>query len=167
MVVLCLGQFVFSISTALFHELQRKRNWKHAKNSRVGARDANQYNGPGDDSITIAGVIAPGQLGTAASLDMLTDMADTGAGYVLVDMLGNVHGVFTIGSLDETQTYHDVIGIAQKIDFTLTLDRVDDLALTGATAASGVAATGARPAGSLDAAPVPDAPAYVKPKKKG
>ncbi|NML31773.1 phage tail protein [Paraburkholderia antibiotica] len=165
MVVLCLGRFVFSMSTALFHELQRKRNWKYAKNSRVGARDAGQFNGPGDDLITLTGVIAPGQVGSAESLDMLTDMADAGAGYVLVDMLGNVHGVFIISSLDETQTYHDVIGIAQKIEFTLTLERADDLTLAGAAAASGAAATGTQTAGSLDAVPVPDAPAYVKSKK--
>ncbi|WP_186078668.1 phage tail protein [Burkholderia gladioli] len=158
-----LGGFVFSLSAAPFHELQRQRTWKHAKNSRVGARDGSQYVGQGADSITITGLIAAGELGSPLSLDTLARMADVGEAYMFVDGTGTVFGAFTIEELNETQTFHNVLGVPQKIEFTLTLNRVDDSALTASV--DGNEATAAPKAGSLDQGAVPDAPAYVKPAK--
>ncbi len=57
-------------------------------------------------------------------------MGDAGDAYVLVDGAGNVYGAFTIDSLNETQTYHTAEGIPRKIEFSLTLKRVDDEALS-------------------------------------
>lgn len=165
--LLALGQFPFLLLSAPLNEWQRQRAWKHATNSRVGARDASQYVGQGNDSITLAGLIAAGEIGSPLSLDVLVAMADTGDAYVLVDGTGRVHGAFVIAELHETQTYHNLLGVAQKIEFTLTLNRVDDSAMA-ATADSGksTAAQGkGKGKGSLDAAPVPNAPAYVKPAK--
>jgi uncharacterized protein len=129
--MMALDQFVFSLATAPFRELQRRRNWKHRTSSRVGARDASQYTGPGDDSITLNGTVAQGEsIGSRASIKQLADMGDTGDAWVLVDGVGNVYGAYVIEGLDETQTYHTAEGVARKIEFTLTLKRVDDDALS-------------------------------------
>ncbi|MCP1116932.1 phage tail protein [Robbsia andropogonis] len=128
--LMSLDQFVFSLTTAPFQELQRQRNWKHRTSPRIGARDASQFTGPGDDTITLTGLIAPETIGSSASLDRLARMADDGDAYVLVDGLGNVYGAYVIESLNETQTYHTKEGIPRRIDFTLTLKRVDDRALS-------------------------------------
>ncbi|KVC21325.1 oxidoreductase [Burkholderia diffusa] len=127
--LLSLDQFVFSLTTAPFHELKRRRNWKHPKKSRIGARDARQYTGQGDDVITLDGLIAPDQIGTSASIDQLVQMANVGEAYVLVDGLGNVYGAYLIVGLDETRRYFTREGTARRIEFTLTLECVDDDAL--------------------------------------
>lgn len=163
--LLALGQFPFLLLSAPLHEWQRQRAWKHATNSRVGARDASQFVGPGNDSITLAGLIAAGEIGSPLSLDVLVAMADAGDAYVLVDGTGQVHGAFTIGELHETRSYFSLLGVALKIEFTLTLNRVDDSALAATTDGGKPTAAQGKGKGSLDAAPVPNAPAYVKPKK--
>ncbi|MCP2091335.1 UNVERIFIED_ORG: phage protein U [Paraburkholderia sediminicola] len=125
--MLSLDHFVFSLTTAPYKELQRQRNWKHRTSSRVGVRDASQYNGPGDDTITLNGMVAAdNRIGTRASLDELGKMGDAGDAYVLVDGMGTVFGAFIIDGLNETATYHTPEGIPRKIEFSLTLKRVAD-----------------------------------------
>ncbi|PRH10721.1 phage tail protein [Burkholderia multivorans] len=125
--MMSLDSFVFSLQSAPYKELQRQRNWKHRTSSRVGARDASQYTGIGDDTITLNGMVAPDNgIGTAASLDDLAKMADEGDAYVLVDGAGRVYGAYVIESLNETASYHTPEGIARKIEFNLTLKRVAD-----------------------------------------
>lgn len=133
--MMSLDQFVFSLSTAPFKELQRQRNWKHRTNSRASTRDASQFTGVGGDTITLNGMVAEdNSIGTAASLDELAKMADVGEAYVLVDGTGVVFGAFVIESLNETETYHTPEGVARKIEFNLTIRRVDDTAMSKAAA---------------------------------
>ena len=132
--MMSLDQFVFSLATVPYKELQRQRNWKHRTSSRVGARDSSQFTGVGDDSITLNGLLAPdNDIGSADSLDQLAKKGDVGDAYVLVDGTGTVYGAYVIDSLNETQTYHTKEGTARRIEFNLTLKRVDDDKL-GATA---------------------------------
>ncbi|PTB19559.1 oxidoreductase [Trinickia symbiotica] len=128
--MMSLDQFVFALATTPYKELQRQRSWKHRTSSRVGARDASQFTGAGDDTITLNGMVAPDNgIGTIASLEKLAKMGDAGEAYVLVDGIGYVYGAFVIESLHETATYHTREGIPRKIEFSLTLKRVDDSAL--------------------------------------
>ena len=129
--MMSLDQFVFALATAPYKELRRQRSWKHRTSSRVGARDASQFTGAGDDIVTLNGMVAPDNgIGTKASLDKLATMADQGDAYVLVDGVGNVYGAFIIEGLNETATYHTKEGVPRKIEFNLTLKRVDDSALS-------------------------------------
>jgi phage protein U len=65
--MMILGMFVFSLPTLAYHELQRQTEWKHASTARVGLRDAHQYVGPGDDTITLSGWVAPELTGSPPS----------------------------------------------------------------------------------------------------
>ncbi|WP_158935291.1 phage tail protein [Burkholderia sp. S171] len=122
-----LGQFVFGLSTLAYMELQRRTSWKHASTSRVGGRNARQFTGAGDDSITLSGWLAPAQVGgTLASLTTLRRMGDDGEAYALVDGGGSVYGAFIIEGLDEGQTLHDKNGTPRRVEFTINLMRVDD-----------------------------------------
>jgi phage protein U len=122
-----LGQFVFSLSTLAYAELQRRTSWKHASTSRVGGRNARQFTGAGDDAITLTGWFAPDQLGgKLSSLTELRTMGDAGDAYVLVDGAGSVYGAFVIEGLDEGQTLHAKDGTPRRVEFTLSLMRVDD-----------------------------------------
>ena len=119
--LLALGQFAFSISTMAFDELQRRRDWRHARTARVGARDATQFTGAGDDTLSISGT-ALSELGDGrASLDQLIAMAGTGEPNELVDGLGFVLGSFVITSLDERTKHFFPDGTARAIDFGLDL----------------------------------------------
>jgi phage protein U len=125
--MMSLGQFVFSLSTLAYQELQRRTSWKHASTSRVGGRNARQYTGQGDDTITLTGWFAPDQgIGKLSSLTELRTMADEGDAYVLVDGTGTVYGAFVIEGLDEGQSLHQKDGTPRRVEFTLNLTRVDD-----------------------------------------
>jgi phage protein U len=125
--MMALGQFVFSLTTAPFGELQRRRTWKHTTSSRIGTRDASQFTGAGDDTITLSGIVAQAEsIGSIASIEKLAEMADAGDAYVLVDGGGRVYGCYIVEGLDETKKYFTSWGIARKIEFNLSLKRVDD-----------------------------------------
>lgn len=124
--LMSLGQFVWGINTLAYQQLQRQTRYRWASNNRVGQRPARQFLGPGDDSISLNGWISPELCGDRTSLDRLRVMAANGTPYVLVDALGSVYGLWIIDSLSETQTLFQVNGLARRIEFTLSLHRVDD-----------------------------------------
>ncbi len=123
--MMCLGQFEFGLTTIAHQELQRQTAWRHASNNRVGARPASQYLGVGEETLTLPGSIVP-EFGQRSSLEELHRMADTGAAFALVDGLGRVYGQFVITDKSETGSLLDRYGQPQRIEFSLTLRRVDD-----------------------------------------
>lgn len=124
--ILSLGMFAFSIPTLAHDELQRRSDWKHARTGRVGARDASQYVGPGDDRISINGTAFAELSDGRASLDQLRDMATTGDAWPLVDGAGRVYGAFVIESIDERQKHFLPDGTPRQIDFGIDLALVED-----------------------------------------
>lgn len=124
--MMALGQFVFSLSTLAYQEFQRQTDWRHSSTSRIGARPARQYQGPGDDTITLPGVLLPELTGGLPSLDEIREMADTGKAWVLVEGTGRIYGLWVIESLSETHSLFFADGTARRIEFSLVLKRVDD-----------------------------------------
>lgn len=120
------GQFVFSLPTLAYQELQRQTTWRHASNSRVGARPGRQFVGAGDDTINLSGVLAPELTGGAVALDELREMANAGAAWPLVDGNGVVYGQWVIESLNESKSIFMADGSPRRIEFQLCLARVDD-----------------------------------------
>ena len=138
--MLALGMFVFSLSTLAYQELQRQTEWRHPSNSRVGAAPARQFVGRGDDIITLPGIIFPELAGTTLSLDALRLMANTGKAWPMIEGSGRIYGLWVIESLSETKTVFFRDGTPRRIEFTLTLKRIDDdqLDLIGAASNAGV-----------------------------
>lgn len=124
--LMALGQFVFEIPNLTYHELQRSTAWRHASNSRVGAREATQYIGQGEDTFTLTGTLAPEVAGRADSLQTLRAMGDAGLAYAMVSGTGRVMGAWIITSLQEGGSAFTQDGLARRTDFTLQLKRVDD-----------------------------------------
>lgn len=120
-----LGMFVFETDSALFDELARTRNWRHAKTERFGARPASQYVGVGDDTVTLTGKIVPGIAGAYSTIETLVGMGDDGDALPLADGSGNILGYYTIETVDEKHGNLVDTGQARMIDFTLSLRRVD------------------------------------------
>ncbi|MBT2339450.1 MULTISPECIES: phage tail protein [Pseudomonas] len=138
--MLALGMFVFSLSTAAYQELQRQTEWRHAVNQRIGAPPARQFVGRGDDTITLPGIILPELAGSALSLDALRLMANTGKAWPMVEGSGRIYGLWIIESLSETKTLFFRDGTPRRIEFTLSLKRIDDdrIDLLGAATQVGV-----------------------------
>jgi len=138
--MLALGMFVFSLSTLAYQELQRQTEWRHPSNRRVGAAPARQFVGRGDDIITLPGIIFPELAGTTLSLDALRLMANTGKAWPMIEGSGRIYGLWVIESLSETKTVFFRDGTPRRIEFTLTLKRIDDdqLDLLGAASSAGV-----------------------------
>lgn len=123
--MMILGMFVFSLPTLAYHELQRQSEWKHPSTSRVGTRDAHQYTGPGDDTITLSGWVAPELTGSLYSLDALRLMADSGKAWILIQGTGKIYGTFVITSMTEGKTILGKNGDPQRVDFSISLKRTD------------------------------------------
>jgi len=124
--MMALGMFVFSLETLAYQEFQRQTEWRHGSTSRIGTNPARQYLGRGDDSITLPGVLLPVLAGSQLSLDALRTMADTGKAWPLVEGTGKIYGTWIIESLSETRTLFFRDGQARRIEFTLSLKRIDD-----------------------------------------
>lgn len=136
--MMALGLFVFALGTVPYQQLQRQRQWRHPASSRIGRRPARQFVGPGDDTITLSGSLYPEITGGKLSMALLATMADTGKAWPLIEGSGTVYGLFVIEELSETGTVFFADGSARKIDFSITLKRIDDdrLDLLGAATSS-------------------------------
>ncbi|MES2173281.1 MAG: phage tail protein [Pseudomonadota bacterium] len=124
--LMALGMFLFEIGTLPYDEMQRKTDWQHVRSARVGARDATQFTGPGDETISLSGAVYAEIADGRVSLDDLRSMADDGEALPLVDGTGTVYGNFIITAIDERHAFMMADGRARRIDFGIDLLRVDD-----------------------------------------
>ena len=123
--MMALGMFVFSLPTLAYQELQRKTDWRHPSSARFGSNPARQFAGRGDDLITLPGIILPELAGSVLSLDVIRMMADTGKAWPLVEGTGRILGIWVIEDLSETRTLFFPDGAARRIEFTISLARID------------------------------------------
>lgn len=124
--LMALGMFVFQTRSVPYQQLQRTTQWRHASQSRVGDRPAYQFVGPGADTITLSGTLLPEFTGGRMDLDEIRAMADEGLAWPLVEGTGRQYGLWVITAVDETSSTFYRDGAAQKIEFTISLEHVDD-----------------------------------------
>ncbi len=124
--LMALGEaFVFSIGTLAYDELQRRASWRHATSPRVGARDATQFVGIGEETISLPGTVYDEIADGRVSIEVLRAMADKGDPWALVDGNGRVYGAFGITTIDDRWSDFLPDGTPLKIGFTVNLLRVD------------------------------------------
>ena len=124
--MMTLGFFVFGLYTVPYKQLQRQSGWRHPSASRVGRRAGRQFLGPGDETITLSGVLYPALTGGKISLNALRAMADEGRAWPLIEGTGIFYGLFVIEELSETDSIFFGDGAPRKIEFSMKLTRVDD-----------------------------------------
>lgn len=124
--LMSLGEFIFSIDDLLFDQIRERRTWRHPAGERVGLAPAYQYAGPGEHTLSLGGLLAPGQIGRRDALDDIVKLAKTGEALPLIDGEGYVYGAFVITSLDTAKSHFLKFGLALKIDFTIEMVRVDN-----------------------------------------
>lgn len=124
--MMSLGLFVFSLPTLAYQELQRQTSWRFAETAVLNVRPRQQYIGLGTDTISLKGELRPEVTGKAVSLDYIRSMGDTGKAWTLLDGAGRFYGLFIIENLNESKSVFLDNGQAKKIDFDISLKRVDD-----------------------------------------
>lgn len=124
--MMALGLYVFGLYTVPYQQLQRQISWRHPSSSRLGKRPSRQFVGPGDDIITLSGVLYPELTGGKISLAALKAMGDEGMAWPLIEGTGIFYGLFVIEELSETDSTFFPDGAPRKIEFSLKLTRVDD-----------------------------------------
>ncbi|HBR3070300.1 TPA: phage tail protein [Klebsiella pneumoniae] len=124
--MLALGMFVFMRQTLPHQTLQRDAEYRWPSNSRVGKRDSFQFLGPGEEKIILAGTLYPELTGGKLTMTAIRLMADQGRAWPLLDGTGTIYGMYVINNISETGSLFFADGTPRKIDFTLTLTRVDE-----------------------------------------
>lgn len=125
-ILMLLGPFRFSISTAAYDEFTRTSQWSWPSVDRVGASPALQFTGPQSEAITLNGRIIPGFTGGIEQTARMRALADLGLPMPLIDGTGRVHGLWAIESLTETGTLHFRDGYPRMVTFDLGLKKYGD-----------------------------------------
>lgn len=126
MSTLKLGDFIFSVDTAAYQTLQRSTARRWAKIERIGKRAAMQDLGPGDDTLTMPGVIYPHYKGGLDQINKMREMMDNGDPLMLVDVLGNIHAKWVILSITEKDSTFTEEGTPLKQEFTIKIQRYEE-----------------------------------------
>ncbi|EGI2387710.1 phage tail protein [Escherichia coli] len=124
--LMVLGLYVFMLRTVPYQELQYQRSWRHAANRRVNRRPSTQFLGPDNDMLTLSGVLMPEITGGRLSLLALELMAEQGKAWPLIEGSGTIYGMYVIEGLNQTKTEFFRDGMPRRIEFTLSLKRVDE-----------------------------------------
>ena len=117
--MMVLGLYVFMLRTVPYQELQYQRSWRHAANSRVNRRPSTQL-------LRLSGVLMPEITGGRLSLLALEQMAEQGKAWPLIEGSGTIYGMYVIEGLNQTKTEFFRDGMPRRIEFTLSLKRVDE-----------------------------------------
>lgn len=125
-VMLTFGTVAFSVSAAAYQALRRTARYRIPVHERIGVRPSYQYTGPGEEGITLSGVIMPTYRGRPAVLDELRALAAEGESRKLTSGIGEDFGRWIVGELTEEQSRLFSTGQARKVAFTVRLLRDDD-----------------------------------------
>lgn len=120
------GMMVFMRQTLPYQELQRSVDYRWPANSRIGQRASAQFTGVGDEKITLSGELRPEITGGTVSLLVLKVMADEGRAWPLIGGNGTIYGMYVVENFSETHSEFFSDGAARKINFNLSMKRVDE-----------------------------------------
>jgi phage protein U len=119
-----LGDFMFSLDTAAFQDLQRVSEYKWQALERIGRKPAQQFIGIGADTITLSGVIHPHYRGGIGQIGKMRAMAGNGKSLPLVyafESVGQFCGQWCIMSITEGRKVFFSDGRPRHIEFSITL----------------------------------------------
>jgi len=120
------GLFVFALDTLPYQQLRQSRSWRYVKNERVGRSAKWQYVGSGENQVTLSGTLYPEITGGNLSLGAVATMAYAGLPWPLIDGVGTIYGMYVLTGLEQTHQELDRYGNAKKIEFSISLQRVDE-----------------------------------------
>lgn len=120
-VMLQLGEYQFSMSTARYQQLRRVTRWRWVKHERAGRESSRQFVGPDERTLSLRGTVFPEYRGGLYQVRQMIAEADRGEPRVLVDTYGYIHGEWVIEEIEEEHTALFPDGTPRKIDFRIEL----------------------------------------------
>lgn len=124
-VMMQFGLLQFSLATAAYQSLLRSSEYRWARIPRVGAADALQFTGIGNETIELAGVIYPDFMGGVAEVDKMRTQASLGIPLPMVSGAGRVLGLWVCTAVSETQEVFWANGAPRRVDFSMSVARYD------------------------------------------
>ncbi|WP_434361069.1 phage tail protein [Parasalinivibrio latis] len=144
--MMMLGGYRFSVDTVAYERISRDTGYRWEKQDVIGTQPALQFLGPGDDTLSLDGVLYPHYRGGLGQLNAMRAQAGLGVPLMLIEGNGKVLGRWVIERVQETQRTFDRDGTPAKIRFSLRLRKqdagrnqeVNDLTITSLAQAKGV-----------------------------
>ena len=121
--MMALGSYRFSLDSAAYQELRRSTAYRWQALARLQRLPAQQFLGPGSETLDLKGVIYPHYRGGFKQLDAMRAQAGKGEPLLLVDGLGFIWGQWVVLQVDETQSVLLTNGQPRKLEFQLRLAR--------------------------------------------
>jgi phage protein U len=125
-VMMTLGGFQFGIDSAAYQEFRRTTEYRWPSQERFGQAPVRQYVGPGNDIVTLPGVIYPHWKGGRFQLVQLRSLAAVGIPRFMIDGTGAILGRWVIERIEDGQTIFGPSGVALRQEFSLGLAWFDD-----------------------------------------
>jgi phage protein U len=122
-VMMALGSYRFAVTNGGFDKISRNTAWRWPALERIGQAPALQYVGPGEDKVTINGVIFPHFRGGLGQVAAMRAQAGRGSPLALVTGYGEYWGDFVILSIHETRDVLMADSAPRKIEFEIELQR--------------------------------------------
>lgn len=122
--LLGVGPYRFAIASLNYQEVERNFEYRWKSQERIGRRPAQQFLGPGEETVTLRGVIYPGdpRFGNGfAQLESMRREAALGVPRGVASSLGRYYGQWCIKSIRDVQTYFDRNGAPRKVEFTIEM----------------------------------------------
>lgn len=124
------NQFIFSVNTLLFDEVQLESSQRYAKQERLGQRPVVQNLGPDNDTASLPGVVFDCWLGDQHSLEQLYALKEAGEPQALWTVRNGIGipylpGRWVIESISETRSDLGKGAKAHKVEWMLSLLRAD------------------------------------------
>ena len=121
--MLALGDYRFSVDAAAYQELVRVSEYRWSVQDRLGQRPAQQYLGPGEESIELPGVIYPAYRGGLGQLNAMRSEAGKGEPLIMTSGQGLALGKWCITRVEENASLFLASGAARKVEFRLRIVR--------------------------------------------
>jgi phage protein U len=118
-----LGTFQFNLQNGAPQTLDRLAEYRWEGQDRILRETAQQFLGPGDQTIILDGQLYPGFTGSNQTIETLRSLAAQGKPQMLSDGVGRVYGRWGIKRIREGQSTFVQGGAARRIDFTIELVR--------------------------------------------
>lgn len=116
-----LGSFQFDLPNGVPQSVDWDAGYRWEEQGRLLRDPAQQFVGPGSQTITLDGVLFPGFSGKQGTLSDLRNLARTGKPLMLTDGLGKVYGKWGIKNVREGKSTFAPGGGARQIDFSIQL----------------------------------------------
>lgn len=124
------GDNFFETGGASFEELTHRFGGRWAKAPVFGRRAPGQYLGPGEEEISLKGLIYPVDMGidTFQTVVAMQKSAGSGAVDMLISGAGDCFGLFRLDELEYRASNHLPDGTPQKVEYTLKFSAAVDIA---------------------------------------